>query len=100
MSDELYVGGNLTVGGTLVKSAGSFRIDHPLDPVNKYLSHSFVESPDMKNVYDGVATLDANAFSDWGWFSILPGILPCVCTLGVRAHNTYTYCQSFLPASQ
>ncbi len=50
--------GNLQVYGTLTKSAGSFKIDHPLDPANKYLSHSFVESPDMKNVYDGVATTD------------------------------------------
>jgi hypothetical protein len=50
--------GNLDVIGTLAKSAGSFKIDHPLDPANKYLLHSFVESPDMKNVYDGIATLD------------------------------------------
>jgi hypothetical protein len=50
--------GNVSVNGTLTKSAGSFKIDHPLDPANKYLSHSFVESPDMKNVYDGVAELD------------------------------------------
>ena len=46
--------------GTLSKTAGSFKIDHPLDPANKYLYHSFVELPDMKNIYDGVATLDAN----------------------------------------
>lgn len=52
--------GNVNVNGTLTKSGGSFKIDHPLDPANKYLSHSFVESPDMKNVYDGVVTLDAN----------------------------------------
>ena len=51
--------GNVTIQGTLSKTAGSFQIDHPLDPANKYLFHSFVESPDMKNVYDGVATLDA-----------------------------------------
>jgi len=51
--------GNVDVNGTLFKSAGAFRIDHPLDPENKYLSHSFVESPDMKNIYDGVAVLDA-----------------------------------------
>ena len=55
-----YFSGNVYVGGTLSKSAGSFRIDHPLDPANKYLNHSFVESPDMKNLYDGVATLDAH----------------------------------------
>jgi hypothetical protein len=35
-----------------------FRIDHPLDPANKYLVHTAVESPDMKNVYDGLVTLD------------------------------------------
>jgi hypothetical protein len=50
--------GNVRVNGTLTKSAGSFQIDHPLDPEHKYLSHSFVESPDMKNVYDGTVTLD------------------------------------------
>jgi hypothetical protein len=53
----LFVG-NVHVEGTLSKSAGSFRIDHPLDPTRKYLQHSFVESPDMKNVYDGVVRTD------------------------------------------
>ena len=53
-----YFQGNVHVFGTLTKSAGAFLIDHPLDPANKYLSHSFVESDEMKNVYDGVATLD------------------------------------------
>jgi hypothetical protein len=42
----------------LAKMSGTFRIDHPLDPANKYLSHSFVESPEMKNVYDGLVVLD------------------------------------------
>ena len=56
----LRVTGNTQIVGTLSKSAGSFKIDHPLDPAGKYLSHSFVESPDMKNLYDGVVTLDAN----------------------------------------
>jgi TGF-beta propeptide len=54
-----YFQGNVDVVGSLSKSSGSFKIDHPLDPANKYLYHSFVESPDMKNIYDGVATLDA-----------------------------------------
>src|SRR6478736_942981 len=40
------------------KLSGQFRIDHPLDPLHKYLQHSFVESPDMKNVYDGITVLD------------------------------------------
>ena len=50
----------LDVTTKLTKPAGSFKIDHPLDPANKYLYHSFVESPDMKNIYDGVAELDQN----------------------------------------
>lgn len=54
-----YFGGKVHVAGTLTKAGGSFKIDHPLDPTHKYLQHSFVESPDMKNIYDGVATLDA-----------------------------------------
>jgi hypothetical protein len=55
---RLHVQGNANVTGTMTKGAGTFRIDHPLDPANKFLSHSFVESPDMKNVYDGLVTLD------------------------------------------
>ena len=52
--------GNVQVTGTLSKAGGSFKIDHPLDPENKYLSHSFVESPDMMNIYNGNITTDAN----------------------------------------
>ena len=50
--------GNVDVRGTLIKSSGSFKIDHPLDPANRYLSHSFVESPDMMNIYNGNVVLD------------------------------------------
>lgn len=69
-----YFKGNLTVGGNISKGGGSFRIDHPLDPENKYLYHSFVESPDMKNIYDGVVTLDASgeaAVTLPDWFEAL-----------------------------
>ncbi|MEX2371655.1 MAG: hypothetical protein WD578_11660 [Bacteroidales bacterium] len=45
--------GDLYVQGSLNKSSGSFLIDHPLDPKNKFLYHSFVESPDMMNIYNG-----------------------------------------------
>jgi hypothetical protein len=55
-----YFSGDVDINGTLSKSSGSFKIDHPLDPANKYLYHSFVESPEMKNIYDGVVVLDAN----------------------------------------
>jgi hypothetical protein len=47
------VSGNVSVAGTLSKGAGTFKIDHPVDPENKFLYHSFVESPDMMNVYNG-----------------------------------------------
>jgi hypothetical protein len=47
------------MSGNLSKAGGSFKIDHPVDPADKYLSHSFVESPDMMNIYNGVTRLDA-----------------------------------------
>jgi len=53
-----YFYGRVGISGNITKGGGSFKIDHPLDPTNKYLYHSFVESPDMKNIYDGVTTLD------------------------------------------
>jgi hypothetical protein len=55
-----YFQGKVQVTGTLSKGGGSFKIDHPLDPENKYLYHSFVESPDMLNIYNGNVTTDAN----------------------------------------
>ena len=54
-----YFDGNVQVDGSINKSACSFKIDHPLEPESKYLYHSVVESPDMKNVYDGMAVLDS-----------------------------------------
>ena len=54
-----YFEGHVNVTGTLSKGGGAFRIDHPLDPANKILQHSFVESPDMLNIYNGVVTTDA-----------------------------------------
>jgi hypothetical protein len=58
-----YFAGDAVVSGTLYKGAGAFRIDHPLDPAHKYLQHSFVESPDMMDVYNGNATTNANGFA-------------------------------------
>jgi len=52
--------GTVRVIGTLVKGGGSFMIDHPLDPENKYLYHSFVESPDMMNIYNGNIVTDGS----------------------------------------
>jgi hypothetical protein len=71
---QLADNGNLNVVGTLSKGGGSFKIDHPLDPLNKNLYHSFVESPDMKNIYDGVAVTDGDGFATVelpAWFEAL-----------------------------
>ena len=54
-----WFNGNVNVDGNLSKAGGSFKIDDPLDPANKYLYHSFVESPDMMNIYNGNVTTDA-----------------------------------------
>jgi hypothetical protein len=69
-----YLDGRVYIHGPLQKPGGSFKIDHPLDPSNKYLCHSFVESPDMKNVYDGVVTLDKKGEAEVNlpdWFAVL-----------------------------
>lgn len=58
-SGGAYVAGSLNVTGTVTKGGGGFLIDHPLDPANKLLEHSFVESPERKNIYDGIGTADA-----------------------------------------
>ncbi|MFD5270384.1 hypothetical protein [Streptomyces sp. NPDC058335] len=56
--EKLDVNGNARVAGRVDKAGGGFRIDHPSDPGNKYLCHSFVESPDMANLYHGVVETD------------------------------------------
>ena len=58
-----YFAGDVHISGTLSKSGGSFKIDHPQDPANKYLVHSFVESPDMMNIYNGNITTDATGIA-------------------------------------
>ena len=62
--------GNVEVTGTLFKGAGGFKIDHPLDPDQKNLTHSFIESPDMMNVYNDNITTDDDGYAvvtlpDW-----------------------------------
>lgn len=57
---DVYMDADVDITGSVSKGAGTFVIDHPLDPANKLLYHSFVESPDVKNIYDGIVTLDGN----------------------------------------
>ena len=69
-----YFDGQVQVTGNLSKGGGSFKIDHPLDPANQYLYHSFVESPDMMNIYNGNVTLDDKGEAVVtlpGWFEAL-----------------------------
>ena len=54
ISDSLTVGGNLDVQG-----AKHFKIDHPLDPENKYLYHASVESSEVLNLYSGNVVTNA-----------------------------------------
>lgn len=49
----VYAAGDMGASG--VKP---FRIDHPMDPENKYLLHYSTESPEVLNVYSGKVTLD------------------------------------------
>jgi len=59
-SDAGYFYGNVGVTGTLTAAAKNFKIDHPLDPANKYLLHSCIESDQMANLYSGNVTTDSN----------------------------------------
>lgn len=58
LGGTVHVVGNLAVGGAITAGTKDFKIDHPLDPENKYLVHASVESSEMKNIYDGVVRLD------------------------------------------
>ena len=53
-----YFDGNIEVTGTVFGGAKDFKIDHPLDPANKYLVHTSVESSEMMNIYSGNVVTD------------------------------------------
>ena len=66
--------GDVVVTGNLVAANKNFRIDHPLDPENKYLNHTSIESSEMLNLYTGNVKLDANGEATVQlaeWFSAL-----------------------------
>jgi hypothetical protein len=50
--------GDINVTGSIFAGTKDFKIDHPLDPANKYLVHTSIESSEVKNLYDGVVVLD------------------------------------------
>ncbi len=86
--DSMFV-----ISGALHKGGGGFTIDHPCDPTNKYLSHSFVESSEMKNLYDGVVVLDAYGEAVVQlplWFEVLNGEFRYQLTpIGAAGPNLY-----------
>ena len=52
---DVVISGALNVTGTK-----NFKIDHPLDPANKYLYHAAIESSEVLNIYSGNVRLDHN----------------------------------------
>ena len=54
-----YFSGDVEVNGVLSATTKYFKVDHPLDPANKYLVHACVESDEMVNVYSGNVVLDS-----------------------------------------
>jgi hypothetical protein len=69
-----YFGGDVDINGTIYTGAKDFKIDHPLDPANKYLYHASVESSEMMNIYTGNITTDARAEATVqlpDWFEVL-----------------------------
>jgi hypothetical protein len=62
--------GTVNVNGTFTAGVKKFKIDHPLDPANKYLYHTSVESSEMMNIYTGNITTGADGLAtvqlpDW-----------------------------------
>ena len=54
-----YFLGDVHVTGAIYAGTKDFRIDHPLDPANKFLQHASVESSEMMNIYTSNVTTDA-----------------------------------------
>jgi hypothetical protein len=70
-SGNLSIHGNLNVGGQK-----NFQIDDPLDPANRYLYHSAVESSEMMNIYAGNVTTNEHGDATVhvpAWFEALNG---------------------------
>jgi hypothetical protein len=66
--------GDLYVSGAISAGTKDFKIDHPLDPANKYLFHASVESSEMMNIYTGNVTTDGQGYATVQlpeWFEVL-----------------------------
>jgi hypothetical protein len=69
-----FIGSVRILGDLNVNGTKNFRIDHPLDPENKYLVHAAIESSEVLNIYSGNITTDGNGeavVSLPAWFEVL-----------------------------
>lgn len=55
--------GVYSVGDFGASGNKAFRIDHPLDPANKYLMHYSAEGPLPQNIYNGIVTTDGAGYA-------------------------------------
>jgi hypothetical protein len=66
--------GDIWVSGKITAGTKDFKIDHPLDPANKYLVHASVESSEMMNIYTGNVVTDSEGHATVQlpeWFEVL-----------------------------
>ncbi len=56
----VFSGAVLVDGDFAVSGLKLFRIDHPFDPANQYLSHAAMESPEALNLYSGNVTTNSS----------------------------------------
>ncbi len=70
-----YFSGGVRITGNLdATGSKNFKIDHPLDPQNKYLRHAAMESSEVLNVYSGNIVADQNGEAVVrfpGWFQAI-----------------------------
>jgi hypothetical protein len=77
VSSDVLIGGTVQIDGDLnVHGQKNFQIDDPLDPANRYLYHSAVESSEMMNIYTGNVTTNEHGDATVqvpAWFEALNG---------------------------
>ncbi len=69
-----FFSGDVRVAGLMWANEKNFLIDNPANPANEFLIHACIESDERRNLYDGVATLDAHGAATVqmpGWFDKL-----------------------------
>ncbi len=75
--DSAIFEGDISINGNLHTSgAGLIKFDDPADPAANTITHAFVGSSEMKNIYDGVTALGASGTATVTlptWFETLNG---------------------------